>query len=299
MSRHPHLRARSFHWLTSVLARHLQVFLGLTASGVFFLGPDCLQAQQRIVTDSNSDKWETLEHCRLLENKSRDGDSFHVQQGNREYIFRLYFVDAPETDADFPERLDDQAAYFRLSKAQVKDLAREAREFTAGQLNAGFRVITRWENAGGRGNLARYYGIVMMADKNLSVELVRNGLARVHGKAAAWPEGPGSSQFISELKRLELDARERRLGVWDETRYPRPSATGETAVSSPVLIDLNNASISQLTELPGVGRTIARRIVSRRPYRDVNDLLQVKGIGTKSLERLRPLVTVGSGPVQN
>ena len=46
--------------------------------------------------------WTIYEHCRLITNPSNDGDSFHVRVGRNHYIFRLYFVDAPETDTSFP-----------------------------------------------------------------------------------------------------------------------------------------------------------------------------------------------------
>jgi DNA uptake protein ComE-like DNA-binding protein len=56
-------------------------------------------------------------------------------------------------------------------------------------------------------------------------------------------------------------------------------------------IDLNTASEKQLETLPGVGPAIARRIVEGRPYRTVDELLRVKGIGEKRLEEVRPYVT--------
>ena len=43
--------------------------------------------------------------------------------------------------------------------------------------------------------------------------------------------------------------------------------------------------------LPGIGPVIARRIVEGRPYRSVEELERVKGIGKKRLEEIRPLVT--------
>ena len=61
--------------------------------------------------------WVVLNECRLLPNESNDGDSFHVSAMGKEYIFRLYLVDAPETDACFPARVDEQAKYFNLSRA--------------------------------------------------------------------------------------------------------------------------------------------------------------------------------------
>src|SRR5262245_28667425 len=55
-------------------------------------------AQQRVGPNSASNQWEVLEGCRLVEAGARDGDSFHVRHRDREYVFRLYFADAPETD---------------------------------------------------------------------------------------------------------------------------------------------------------------------------------------------------------
>lgn len=61
-------------------------------------------------------------------------------------------------------------------------------------------------------------------------------------------------------------------------------------------VNLNRASVEELQRLPGVGRTLAQRMVDWRRthgrYRSVDDLQAVKGIGVTRLERLRPLVTV-------
>jgi competence protein ComEA len=61
-------------------------------------------------------------------------------------------------------------------------------------------------------------------------------------------------------------------------------------------IDLNAATADELATLPGVGAAIAQRIVQWReqngPFASVEDLMKVKGIGEKSLEKLRPYVKV-------
>jgi hypothetical protein len=57
------------------------------------------------------------------------------------------------------------------------------------------------------------------------------------------------------------------------------------------LINLNTASQADLEALPGIGPVLARRIVEGRPYRSVDDLERVKGIGKKRLEEIGPLVT--------
>jgi beta-lactamase superfamily II metal-dependent hydrolase len=58
------------------------------------------------------------------------------------------------------------------------------------------------------------------------------------------------------------------------------------------LININTATEAELESLPRVGPVIARRIIEGRPYRSVDDLERVKGIGRKRLEQIRPMVKV-------
>ncbi|MCX6095465.1 MAG: helix-hairpin-helix domain-containing protein [Candidatus Bipolaricaulota bacterium] len=62
-------------------------------------------------------------------------------------------------------------------------------------------------------------------------------------------------------------------------------------------LDLNQATVDRLVLLPGIGPVLAARIVAWReshgPFAKVEDLKQVNGIGEKTLETLRGLVTVG------
>ena len=58
-------------------------------------------------------------------------------------------------------------------------------------------------------------------------------------------------------------------------------------------VDVNTASADELQRLPGVGPVMAGAIVAGRPFRSVGELDRVRGIGTKTLEKLRPFVVVG------
>jgi competence protein ComEA len=61
-------------------------------------------------------------------------------------------------------------------------------------------------------------------------------------------------------------------------------------------LDLNTATFEELRQLPGIGPTTAKAILRFReksgPFRRVEDLLAIRGITTRKLEKLRPYVTV-------
>ena len=56
-------------------------------------------------------------------------------------------------------------------------------------------------------------------------------------------------------------------------------------------MNLNTASQAELEALPGIGPALAKAIIAGRPYRSVDDLQRVRGIGGKTLEGIRTLVT--------
>jgi competence protein ComEC len=57
------------------------------------------------------------------------------------------------------------------------------------------------------------------------------------------------------------------------------------------LVNLNTASAAELEALPAIGPALARRIIAGRPYRSVEDLERVRGIGPATMAKIRPLVT--------
>lgn len=64
----------------------------------------------------------------------------------------------------------------------------------------------------------------------------------------------------------------------------------------PARVDLNRASAAELRTLPGIGPKLAEAIVERRdkngPFKQIEELRKVTGVGPAVLERLRPFVTV-------
>ena len=72
-------------------------------------------------------------------------------------------------------------------------------------------------------------------------------------------------------------------------------STSQTAVAEQ-RVNLNTASKETLMALPGIGPATAERIILERsdggPFRAVDELSRVRGLGRKRIEQLRPLVTV-------
>lgn len=65
-----------------------------------------------------------------------------------------------------------------------------------------------------------------------------------------------------------------------------PSASREGTLR----VNVNTATIQELETLPGIGPALARSIVAGRPYANVDDIVQVKGIGPATVESLRMYV---------
>lgn len=245
-------------------------------------------------------------NCRYLPNAANDGDSFHVRAGGREYIFRLYFVDTPETDNRIPERVEEQAKYFHLTVPQTLQVGLEAERFTRKKLARPFTVRTCKQDARGRSRRHRYFAFVQTGNADLGEMLVANGLARVYGAASRTPQMNTPATEWHKLEQLERAAKQKRLGGWGSaaghlnSAAPMPSGRSPDyfdAFVSPVddappqpgaRLDVNTATSRALQDIPGIGPILASRIIAARPFKSVDELQQVKGIKAKKYAELRP-----------
>lgn len=76
---------------------------------------------------------------------------------------------------------------------------------------------------------------------------------------------------------------------------PHEANTGDRS-GSHGLVDLNRANAKEFESLPGIGAVLAQRVIAYRQsvgrFQAIEDLRAVKGIGAKTFERIRPLVTL-------
>ena len=76
---------------------------------------------------------------------------------------------------------------------------------------------------------------------------------------------------------------------------PPSFSTGEPSDS---YLNINTATAAELTGLPGIGDTLAQRILAYReengPFSEIGELMQVSGIGEATFEGLKARITTGN-----
>ncbi len=250
-----------------------------------------------VAADKPAPSWLAVEDCRLGASKSNDGDSFHFslaglpEKDEFDHILRLYFIDTPETNTGL-KTVDEQAEYFSTPVNVVLKYGKEAARFTETFLGEPFRIYTRQKIAPGASRKQRWYGVVQRQrdGKLLHEALVEAGLAKVTSVVCDYPSAEAGAKHKEMLLVLEGAARDAKRGIWSESRDAHGSTPGQKGATPAGLVNLNTATQTELEKLPGVGGKTAAAIMAGRPFKKVEDLLGVPGIGEKKFAGLRDLV---------
>lgn len=258
---------------------------------------------------------ESFPGCEFQPTDWADGDSFLVRFPDGDSrVVRLYYVDCIETsvstDSD-RRRLREQARYFGVEDVRaVVDYGREATRRTASLLEEPFTVHTAFADARGRSGKPRVYGFVTTnAGRDLARLLVEDGLARAHGIGRETPTGTHRDDWTAYLEDLELVAAIRRLGVWEHSdpeaivamrEQERADMRALESIDDALSIrppaepvDLNTASLEDLMRT-GLRESLDDATIRMRPFESVDDLIEVRGIGPVTLEKVRPHVRVAT-----
>ncbi len=111
--------------------------------------------------------------------------------------------------------------------------------------------------------------------------------ADISGVNLAYEVSDGQKIYIPKQgeNKVEYVTEENEVGIIES----------ENKESSNV-VNINKAGISELTELPGVGEALAKRIVDYREengkFQKVEDLKNVSGIGDKKYENLKEYISI-------
>jgi competence protein ComEA len=101
------------------------------------------------------------------------------------------------------------------------------------------------------------------------------------------PKEPGETKLPSGA----------RVEVAKEGQCRLGRMSGPQLLTLGLALNLNNATAADLDALPGIGPVIAKRIITFRqahgPFKKIDDLLEVSGIGPKKLEKIKPYLVLG------
>jgi endonuclease YncB( thermonuclease family) len=218
----------------------LAVLLIIAAVAVWFFeqkntAPDSKQprtersapAGQAPVSDGKVERqggYEVYRNCQLAADKNNDGDSFRVRlPDGRQEIFRLYFVDTPESafksyrggDTNH-QRISEQADYFNISSEEAVEIGKQGKHFTLDLLGSQpFTIFTQWDSPF---NDQRYHAFIEVNSGGkkrwLHEVLVEKGFARLKTKPADLPDGTSAADHRRRLETQKQAAEKNRVGAW-------------------------------------------------------------------------------------
>jgi competence protein ComEA len=108
------------------------------------------------------------------------------------------------------------------------------------------------------------------------------------------------SEQISDFQKIYIPFEEdvycelKSLQYIDTPQEPtqQDNSDNSTSDSTQTCININSATLDQLTSLNGVGESTAQKIIDSRPYEKIEDILNVSGIGESTYEKFKDDICV-------
>jgi competence protein ComEA len=134
-----------------------------------------------------------------------------------------------------------------------------------------------------------------MADRILASRDSSNGFATPENLRGV--KGIGKTRYETLKPHLTVEPNEQFVKSPGDAPQPTMSSRRESKkdLQPGTKIDVNRATVEELQKLEGIGPVMAAKIIEERakgPFRSPDELRRVKGIGPKTMDKIRPFVTV-------